>query len=82
MVDRFMAIASDASSTLTLFQKLFENLFQDRLTSTQINKSIEKISKLISSERNTQKKLIKNDLYGIITGKNESFATLWERGNI
>ena len=63
-------------------EKLFENLFQDRLTSTQINKSIEKISKLISSERDTQKKLIKNDLYGIITGKNESFATLWERGNI
>ena len=35
----------------------------------------------MASEKSAQKSLIKNDLYGIITGNNESYATLWERSN-
>ena len=62
-------------------QKVLTNLFDDKLKPNQIKDSVEKIYELINSEKYTQKTLIKNDLYGIITGNNESYATLWERGN-
>ena len=63
-------------------EKILTNLFDDQLKPNQIKDSVGKIYELINSEKYTQKTLIKNDLYGIITGNNESYATLWERGNI
>ena len=62
-------------------EKLLENLFPNQLNPNHLNLSIGKISNLIRLERKTQSNLIKNDLYGIITGKNKSYATLWESGN-
>ena len=62
-------------------EKILNNLFHEEIELNKIKDSVDKILELMASEKSAQKSLIKNDLYGIITGNNESYATLWERSN-
>tara|TARA_B100000686_G_C16758336_1_gene957049 strand:- start:1436 stop:2014 length:579 start_codon:yes stop_codon:yes gene_type:complete len=62
-------------------EKILINLFDEGIEFNKINNSVDKIIELMKSEKTAQKTLIKNDLYDIITGNNESYGTLWQRSN-